>query len=394
MKNKQNGQQHSSCERAWRDLSLLDSNRFKCATLLISTADELRKDKKIRDPAIDPLPDYLKDNIAAWEEKLAAILDQCSLTELSKIIDGYAELALEPPAGFLDQWLARTRDAVKHAETQGKEALFLNNMTRIIRGIATLRIDPGSDFLNTCTEKLSDIAENATRPSLSRKFALSNMRSLTNIFWAMAVIDSRYQDNPLKEPARALAEMLQPVHLEMTLSRYQQFANACQWFDLPVPVALSELNQAETGSLLEKNVAKALQKAGADMLDEQKCRVNDLDHKVDIGVRWKGRNILVEVDGISHFLRSFSGRVRYNGDTQFQSALITKLNPDKPLLRMRHMDFEKTEKIAKGHKRLSAIRRALDQMTGASGGQHFQTDYKKGSMRIVPHAVKRGTTPP
>ena len=61
-----------------------------------------------------------------------------------------------------------------------------------------------------------------------------------------------------------------------------------------------------------------------------------LGHKADFGFQYKGREILLELDGYDHFIADAEGYTTgYNGNTLLQSALMAKLKPDAVVVRLR-----------------------------------------------------------
>ncbi len=93
----------------------------------------------------------------------------------------------------------------------------------------------------------------------------------------------------------------------------------------------------ERGSSWETSLEFAFRQKG---FENQGGFISQLNRKVDFHLKYDGREIIIEADGPSHFIKDEPlEKFHFNGSTLLQTALLRKLHPDAVIIRLRYLDM-------------------------------------------------------
>lgn len=136
-----------------------------------------------------------------------------------------------------------------------------------------------------------------------------------------------------RQMAETLRQRSEELNLPYTRRReMRRVAQAALWFDWPRTHLVPQENTL-TGHH-EKNMRDLFHWAGFPP-DKTPHTIADLAHKVDLSFTGIKTPLLLELDGPHHFILDEEDKIiSYNGNTWFQTALITKLAAQAILMRL------------------------------------------------------------
>lgn len=320
----------------------------------------------------------------------------------------------KPPDRAILNYLRKDMDAWNRHAAEHLKTASAQDLEKIASARNAINIAPGDDLRRNLQKRYVDIAANkpeTIRPAnnmnlmvalgimgtqLSRTFSSSLAGSVETdldqysdsekitCLWACALIHVNRPDKIMPRIAQAILKR-GPIEPD-TIALQQQFADAARWFDYAGDIAIPD--ELETFSGCECRLRSAFESAGVTMLDDTECYIVPLEHKIDMGIEWKGHKIFIEYDGPSHFVYpENTDDVAYNGQTKLQSGLIAKTMPDITLIRMRYTDMNTLAQRNK--KRLhSGMRCLLDQAVQLGPGA-YETHMENGKIALADHIDTR-----
>ncbi len=146
------------------------------------------------------------------------------------------------------------------------------------------------------------------------------------LFWTAAMIDNQHDHTILADTVPALLSAHDMVNATMRNT-------VCAWFSIldKKPLLEKGNNSSSKSEIRLRDIFETTGRLRA----EKDHVIPYVASPVDIRLDVKGRDIIVEMDGITHFNFTFNGERRYNGQTLLNSAVKAKMADKAHLL---HID--------------------------------------------------------
>jgi hypothetical protein len=273
----------------------------------------------------------------ALENKLTIELSKSTVflnKDLVFALNAFKHLHIRPSEKFMAAWEKKVATVSR--------GLTARNVSEIFEGYAAMRMRPGSALVEALEKRIVHILPRSDRDLGVEPYA--KPIDLTSIMGSLAILDSLELCDKAPQIAQTIDTALRPLSARnFDDGNIHQLHKARLWFDMPTVFEMPDSDNI--ASKAEDNFARFLiEPCGFDVLQTSDF-IEALKHTPDIEVRIptnKGASvsILIEIDGPTHFLYvpdEQTGRYvpdEINGKTAFQSAMIHKFTPEKPLLRL------------------------------------------------------------
>lgn len=195
----------------------------------------------------------------------------------------------------------------------------------------------------------------------------------------------------LRQKSFQFSELVPALQSQLLKCKFDSFdyKGRSQLYDAQVILGLqiyfNRVASPETASRTEAEFLKKLENVGA-VRSPKAEYIPSMRHNIDLGVFWKGRTILIEVDGPYHYIQkaqkghlALSG---YDGGTIMQSAILKASMPEDVIVRVDFRDFEELLLEQK------AIRNFLDKCVAMPSGvyQTKPNEFGLAISNILPEA--------
>ena len=267
---------------------------------------------------------------------------------------------------------------IDHAEGKTFEKLTPNALASAAWALSTINVWPGREFMG----KWALAAGRFACPESHKSF---DAYQTSQIIHALCLFDAQYEQFDMTDTIDYMLNMLEEFRGLKDAQR-QIYQDACNWIGRDAILDPAKGNQ--TVSRSEEKIADLLRLAGADLAKGKYITSSDLSHIVDIPLLWKGRPVLVEYDGPSHFNRAPNHRkgedlTRFNSSTAFQTRLLRTLHPDVHILRFRYTEFKEIQSLP-ASEQLKTIRSMMDGLVQGNDPDCYVSDKIDGNFTTRP----------
>lgn len=232
-------------------------------------------------------------------------------------------------------------------------SLAPHELTVMLRGLEGSHHIPDNGFWNDFQRAFLDCADKASPHDLEhiyhaaaklalpmkhemivllRDYLIDNHDGLTRntrnkLLWASSVIDCLHSNANLKD---AVTQVYRKHGIDDAVMRN----SICAWFHIPAQQI--KTTPSNKKSKTEKRLKEFFARASVHICSPEERFVPMIASPVDLRLRYQGKDIIMEADGLTHFNFDFSGRAYYNGSTLFLSALKAKMAEKSRII---HVDF-------------------------------------------------------
>ncbi len=310
----------ADCVIALKDLRIKPSFKFKEewvrqaeAKLPFLTASELAESFR----SFSMNKSHVRGNnfLRCWQDSARAKINDFNARELASSLLCFAARNVRPDQDFLDMWTAR-------AETITR-SFRLTDLANSMSAFAMLGLTPDPEFAKQWFIQLK---------KKLRGFEF-DIQDLNRGVKAMGILSCCTGDDLYEMAYDLLEQKIEECGQVNHAHRAQIFP--ALWFDRPTHHNFQQ-NEKEVASPDELNLKQAFEKAGVAI--SQDVLLPKLGRNADIRLTVNDRDIMVEYDGLNHFVEDMDGNLFYDGESRMQNALIAKLYPDTVMVRISSID--------------------------------------------------------
>jgi hypothetical protein len=266
----------------------------------------------------------------AWQAKILPVLPAMAGRDLAPLPLAFARLRLLPPDDFLPAFETAIRPSLPH--------IAFNRHIGLLLGYGQLGLIPHADILESVLQKTQQwLDRSASAPQAPSSM---NFGDTAYALGALALADF-LQPRPVytRMAAQALT-LIRQLHARKAqhTESYGMVHDAGEWFGLP-HADLPWPDNDNVTSTSERGLRDHFLGLNMRLGHQQLRRYERLNKATDFMVfNHTGERLWVEFDGPSHFLvQPGAHKVAYDGSTRFQSALMRRVNPERPLVRIPYM---------------------------------------------------------
>lgn len=339
-------------KRHWETLGTDVFNPKQLSVILYSAA---RKIEFIGPDDYTELIDFLygQKQLNLWSDQAKEALPLFNTRDLSQSLWSLAKIAVIPSLDFVQNMKDRSLEMMRNFNAY--------DLTDILWSFSHMGIHPGADFMKSATNRLNELLPGFTKIDYTKA-----IRSLT--------ILSALQNNRI--PSGFMKTLLKRENsFSMDSVLAMQLDMAGLWYDLPqyrkdlVPVndMPSRLKQVLQASFNAQN--------------DNISGFGDARAKIDFAFTGYKTPVLLQADYTGRYIYDIDAeKLRYNGLTQFQNAVLKILHPEAAMIRLR----DPATAVISGDETLSRLR---DVFNKAAPGQYMIDYSAKGD--LVPMPLER-----
>lgn len=314
----------SDFRKYWPAIRQFNLTAIDLAKILNKTASQFCD---YRFPPSHRVSDILADRgmIYTWLAKMAPKITELDARGLSDTLTSFAKLKIIPPRNFLE---SLQKEIITKIDTFNSR-----DVTNTLWSFATLGLQPGNSFIDLCYSQL------LTCRNVSA-------RDISDFIWSVSVLSSFENDHDTyRDKIEGLLYYVEKQN--PNLKDRREIDAAALWFNLPrhrqfysPETYLHEIQKAyKTQSIWAETVEAKF--SDPDFIHDIAAdkHLPELQRDPDIRLTYKNRDIIMDVDGRSHFVYDAEdNNIYFNGATRFQNALLEWIYSDSIAIRIRSTD--------------------------------------------------------